>query len=142
MLTRVLLRTLRNELPMAITLQNLGDAAPYSKCIDGQLRFICTHCGELLATVNPRNNLAHCFNCMRNTNNIDLLINAGYGFLKAVELLQLWLRQYRQNRAAQKEPASAHQPGPIEKPSNGAVAIGQLLRSEFGNPGPSSARAP
>ncbi len=33
------------------------------------------------ATVNPRNNLAHCFSCGRNFNNIDLLMTQGYDFL-------------------------------------------------------------
>jgi hypothetical protein len=61
---------------------------------EGHFRFICPHCGEMRATVNPRNNLAHCFCCQKNLNNIDLLITAGYDFLDAVALLQRWLTQY------------------------------------------------
>ena len=30
-----------------------------------------------LAAVNPRNNLAHCFSCQKNLNNIDLLLELG-----------------------------------------------------------------
>jgi hypothetical protein len=50
------------------------------------------------ATVNPRNNLAHCFSCGRNFNNIDLLIALDYDFIAAVELLELWLRQQCERR--------------------------------------------
>ena len=32
---------------------------------EGYFRFLCPGCGEMLATVNPRNNLAHCFCCNR-----------------------------------------------------------------------------
>lgn len=74
MLTRALLRSLRNDLPMAVTLRCLGDEAPPSKRDGERLRFQCPHCGEMLAAVNPRNNLAHCFNCNKNLNNIDLLL--------------------------------------------------------------------
>ena len=40
---------------------------------EGYFRFVCPQCGEQRATVNPRNNLAHCFCCQMNWNNIDLL---------------------------------------------------------------------
>ena len=43
------------------------------------------------ATVNPRNNLAHCFCCAKNINNIDLLMTLDYDFLSAVALLVLFL---------------------------------------------------
>jgi hypothetical protein len=41
---------------------------------EGYFRFLCPHCGEMRATVNPRNNLAHRFCCKKNLNNIDLLM--------------------------------------------------------------------
>jgi hypothetical protein len=50
--------------------------------------------------VNPRVNLAHCFCCGQNFNNIDLLIALGYDFLAAVEVLEPWLRQHRERRTA------------------------------------------
>jgi hypothetical protein len=56
--------------------------------------------GELRATVNPRVNLAHCFCCGQNFNNIDLLIALGYDFLAAVEVLEPWLRQHCERRTA------------------------------------------
>ncbi len=49
------------------------------------------HCGELRATVNPKNNLAHCFRCARNINNIDLMILSGHDFVPAVTILEGWL---------------------------------------------------
>ena len=50
--------------------------------------------------MNPRNNLAHCFACEQNFNNIDLLIALGYEFLAAVELLEQWLRTHGERRTA------------------------------------------
>jgi DNA primase len=49
----------------------------------------------LQATVNPKNNLAYCFCCGENTNNIDLMMLQGHDFLGAVRLLKNWLDQYR-----------------------------------------------
>ena len=51
------------------------------------------------ATVNPRNNLAHCFACQKNLNNIDLLMALDYDFLSAVTLLDRWLKQYQVQQA-------------------------------------------
>jgi DNA primase len=56
--------------------------------------------------VNPRNNLAHCFSCGENFNNIDLMMIQGHDFLPAVDILKLWLAEYqrdlgRSNAAAQ-----------------------------------------
>src|SRR4051794_26648335 len=50
-------------------------------------------------TVNPRNNLAHCFSCKKNLNNIDLLITIGYDFRSAVAILEGWLMQYQAGQA-------------------------------------------
>ncbi len=98
MISKELLRAIRNELPMSVTLRQLGRQGPASKQFEGYLRFICLGCGEFRATVNPRNNLAHCFRCGRNFNNIDLLMALGYEFPEAVEVLQQWLRSYREER--------------------------------------------
>lgn len=98
MITREALRAIRNELPMKLTIVRLGRHGPISKHIEGHFRFQCPACDELRATVNPRNNLAHCFACGQNFNNIDLLMTQGYDFVPAVEILQQWLRQYQQDR--------------------------------------------
>jgi len=97
-----LLRAIRNDLPMQATIRYLGRRAPPSKKYAGYFRFLCPDCGELRATVNPRNNLAHCFACDRNFNNIDLLIALGDDFRSAVEVLEQWLREHRKHRTSSK----------------------------------------
>ncbi len=100
MITAELLRRLRNDLPMSVTIAALGRAGPPAKMSEGYFRFLCPGCGEMLATVNPRNNLAHCFCCKKNLNNIDLLITLDYEFTAAVQLLERWLEEHvaRQKR--------------------------------------------
>jgi hypothetical protein len=116
MLTRDLLRSLRNDLPMEFTIRQMGPQGPYSKTTEDRLRFICPHCGELSAAINPRNNLAHCFACAKNINNIDLLLLSGYDFRRAVALLERWLRLYRQEVRAAKstsQPTATLISGPV-----------------------------
>lgn len=96
MITRELLRTIRNDLPMKVMILRLGRHGPISKEIEGYFRFLCPACEELRATVNPRNNLAHCFCCGRNWNNIDVLMALGWDFVPAVDLLEQWLRQHQE----------------------------------------------
>ena len=102
MITDELLRAIRNDLSMQVTIRRLGRKGPPSKLFEGYFRFLCPHCGELRATVNPRNNLAHCFCCGRNINNIDLLMSLDYDFVSAVELLEHWLRSHLQQRTRAK----------------------------------------
>ena len=89
-----LLRRIRNDLPMAATIAALGRDGPPSKIRDGRFCFLCPRCREMLAYVNPRNNLAHCFACHANFNNIDLLRAVGYRFTAAVARLECWLAQH------------------------------------------------
>jgi hypothetical protein len=97
-----LLRRIRNDLPMPVTIAALGREGPPSKMSEGYFRFVCPNCGEMRATVNPRNNLAHCFCCKKNLNNIDLLIELDYDFLAAVALLERLLNEYQATRSHQK----------------------------------------
>jgi transcription initiation factor IIE alpha subunit len=90
-----LLRRIRDDLPMAVTIAALGRQGPPAKYRDGRFVFLCPHCGEMLAYVNPKNNLAHCFACGENLNNIDLLRMIGHDFLSAVTLLEQWLAQHQ-----------------------------------------------
>ena len=90
------LRALRNDLPMPVTIRYLGRDGPYGKMSEGFFRFVCPYCHEVRATVNPRNNLAHCFSCQRNINNIDLLLSLGYDFKEAVRTLRLWLKKFKE----------------------------------------------
>ena len=99
-----LLRRIRNDLPMPVTIALLGPEGPPSKMSEGYFRFLCPRCGEMRATVNPRNNLAHCFSCQKNLNNIDLLMTLDYDFRSAVTLLERWLEQYQAQQARKKNP--------------------------------------
>ena len=102
-----LLRRIRNDLPMPATIAALGRDGPPSKMSEGYFRFLCPHCGEMRATVNPRTNLAHCFTCQKNLNNIDLLITLDYNFRSAVILLERWLNQHEAQQGRKKTPASS-----------------------------------
>ncbi len=104
MISAELLRRIRNDLPMPVTIAVLGRQGPPSKMSEGYFRFLCPGCGEMLATVNPRNNLAHCFCCRRNLNNIDLLLTLDYDFRAAVALLERWLNDYQARQAKKKSP--------------------------------------
>jgi hypothetical protein len=99
MFSAELLRRLRNDLPMSLTIAALGRDGPPSKIRDGRFCFLCPHCGEMLTYVNPRNNLAHCFACQRNFNNIDLLLALDYDFRSAIALLERLLGEYQSRRS-------------------------------------------
>ena len=99
MISADLLRRLRNDLPMPVTIAALGREGPPSKMSEGYFRFLCPRCGEMRATVNPRNNLAHCFCCQKNLNNIDLLMTLDYDFRSAVALLEGLLHEYLSRRS-------------------------------------------
>lgn len=129
MITRELLRSLRNDLPMSFAIRQLGRDAPYSKCAEGRFRFICLNCQELQAAVNPRNNLAHCFRCGKNINNIDLLLASGYTFQQAVRILQEWLQLYNREKPASKKVSI--QAEPPDKTRNAPELIASVLREAF-----------
>lgn len=93
------LRRIRNDLPMRYTIAALGRDGPPAKMSEGYFRFLCPYCGEMHATVNPRNNLAHCFACQKNLNNIDLMMTLGYDFPTAIVILERWLQQYQSRQA-------------------------------------------
>ena len=94
MITKDLLRAIRNDLPMRFTIVQLGRFGPIAKQSDGYFRFQCPNCSELRATVNPKNNLAHCFSCKKNFNNIDLMMIQGHEFKPALDILKNWIEEY------------------------------------------------
>jgi hypothetical protein len=107
MISDELLRRIRNDLPMPVTIAALGQHGPPSKMSEGYFRFLCPRCGEMRATVNPRNNLAHCFYCEKNLNNIDLLMTLDYDFRSAVKLLERWLNQHQAKNKTPPPPTSS-----------------------------------
>ena len=87
--SKVLLWELRTNLPMFHVLIKLEDHLHIPiKESEGFIRFLCPFCNEMQATINPSNNLSHCFVCGKNLNNIDLLIANGYTFSLSVEILK------------------------------------------------------
>ena len=100
-----LLRRLRNGLPMPVTIASLGRDGPPAKMSEGYFRFVCPNCGEMRTTVNPRNNLAHCFCCKKNLNNIDLLMTLDYDFRDAVALLERLLNEHQGRQPKGESPA-------------------------------------
>ena len=107
MITKDLLRRIRNDLPMPVTIAALGPDGPPAKRSDGHFRFLCPNCSEMQATVNPRNNLAHCFHCDKNLNNIDLLLSLGYEFRTAVAVLKQLLERYEARLPKKKTPTAS-----------------------------------
>jgi DNA primase len=105
-----LLRRLRNDLPMPVTIAALGREGPPAKMSEGYFRFLCPHCGEMRATVNPRNNLAHCFHCGKNINNIDLLMTLDYAFRDAIALLERMLNEYQAKKPKENTSAERSMP--------------------------------
>jgi DNA primase len=101
-----LLRRLRNDLPMPVTIAALGRDGPPAKMSEGYFRFLCPHCDEMRATVNPRNNLAHCFTCKKNLNNIDLLMTLDYDFRDAVAFLERLLNEHQATQSKGQSPAN------------------------------------
>ena len=88
MYSNELLWNLRTNLPMALVLKSLEDILRLPiKRSEGLVRFLCPKCNEMMATINIKNNLAHCFCCSSNFNNIDLLRLNGHGFKESVEIL-------------------------------------------------------
>ena len=92
---------------MSVTIAALGRAGPPGKISEGYFRFLCPGCGEMRATVNPRNNLAHCFCCQKNYNNIDLLLTLDYDFRAAVAVLERWLKHYQSQQRRKPTPPRA-----------------------------------
>jgi hypothetical protein len=79
---------------MSLSIALLVREGPPAKMSEDYFRFVCPRCGDMRATVNPRNILAHCFAFRKNLNNIDLLLTLDYDFREAVTLLERWLQEY------------------------------------------------
>ena len=86
-ITASLLRRLRNEIPISDIIRFHLDL-PH-KVQEGYLRFLCPNCSEFYTAINPKTNLACCFQCQINFNPIDLVMTVKkYSFLQAVDCLE------------------------------------------------------
>jgi hypothetical protein len=83
------LRRLRNQIAFGPLFEHLN--WPH-KQRHNQLAFLCPRCGEYHSAVNPRTNLARCFQCETNFNPIDFTIAVqSCDFVQAVQYLQAML---------------------------------------------------
>jgi DNA primase len=100
--TSELLRSLRNDLPIAWVIEVLGVAVKVS---EGYVRFLCPRCHEFNTATKPATNLARCFRCQENFNAIELvMIVKRVNFVEAVRFL-VELRD-GSNRGHQSPPAT------------------------------------
>ena len=84
--TRHELFILRNHIPVDSLIKELEIP---SKMIEGYFRFCCPVCHEFNTGVNPKTNLARCFDCQKNYNTIDfVMLVRGSTFIQSVSFLQ------------------------------------------------------
>ena len=80
-----LLRSLRNDIPIALLIEHLSLPVKHS---EGYLRFLCPCCGEFNTATKSSTNLARCFRCQRNFNPIDLVMTVKrLSFVETVDYL-------------------------------------------------------
>ena len=118
--TRQELFILRNHIPVDSLIKELG--IPF-KMIEGYFRFCCPVCNKFNAGVNPKTNLARCFDCRKNYNTIDLvMLVKESNFIQSVKFLQRFHDR--------KEVSVLPNPLPIERPSSArVVSIGEIFKA-------------
>lgn len=81
------LRYLRNQVPIdRVIVKVLNLEVRYA---NHTLRFRCPLCRNFHTAINPKTNLARCFDCQKNFNPIDMVIAVGKcDFLQAVDILK------------------------------------------------------
>lgn len=118
--TRQELFILRNHIPIDNLIKELEIP---SKTIEGYFRFCCPVCHEFNASVNPKTNLARCFNCRKNYNTIDLvMLVKGSNFIQSVKFLQRF-------HDRKEEPVPPNPPQTERPPSAQPVSIGEILKA-------------
>ena len=125
-----LLRRLRNDLPMAVTIAALGREGPPAKMSEGYFRFLCPHCGEMRRR-EPADQPGALFLLPEEREQHRPLAELDYDFRSAVALLERWLTQYEAQQARRKRPSGAWVGVGPEKPevaqpgaSPGCVFVG------------------
>ena len=114
-----LLRRLRNDLPMPVTIAALGREGPPSKMSEGYFRFLCPHCGEMRAHRQPSQQPRPLLLLQQSINNIDLLMTLDYTFRDAVALLERMLNEHQAKQPKGKTPVPELR--------------SQIRRAQFGN---------
>lgn len=78
---------LRNRVPIRYIIEKLLDIP--TRNAGGVFRFRCPQCASFQTSVNPKTNLARCFDCAINFNTIEMvMIVKGIKFTQSVKLLQ------------------------------------------------------
>jgi hypothetical protein len=80
------LRALRNHVPIALVIEQLG-IPTYQR--GRRLSFRCPRCSRIESAIHPERNLARCFPCRESFNTIDLVMaERDSPFLEAIDFLE------------------------------------------------------
>ena len=78
-----------------------------SKTTQRQLRFLCPVCSQFNTATKRETNLARCFDCQRNFNTIEMVMETkNMGFIQSAQLLQGLLPENKSNKVIPNKPAS------------------------------------
>lgn len=114
-LTKPYLRRLRNEIPVAALIADVLRLE--HRHSEGHWRFLCPLCQGFHTAVNPRTNLARCFDCQKNFNPIDLVLTVKHcDFHQAVAFLDPLLPDDEDDESPS-PPASPPPPPLASRPS-------------------------
>ena len=115
---------LRNHIPVGNLIKELEIP---SKMIEGHFRFCCPVCNEFNASVNPKTNLARCFDCRKNYNTIDLvMLVKESNFIQSVKFLQRF--HDRKEESVPQNPLPTE--SPLIRPSSAQpVSIGEIFKA-------------
>jgi len=81
------LRMLRNQVPIDTVITSFLNME--ARTVHSLFRFRCPLCENFHTAVNPKTNLARCFDCKQNFNPIDMVMVATKSsFIEAVEFLE------------------------------------------------------
>ena len=81
-----MLKKLRNNIPINRVIKDILKIP--TKMSEGYFRFLCPICSEFTTATNPKTNLARCFQCQKNFNPIDMVMEAKHvDFRNAVDYL-------------------------------------------------------
>jgi len=133
--TRRQLFFLRNHIPIDRVIEKTS--LP-SRKIKGQYRFCCPVCHNFNTGINPKTNLARCFECKKNYNTIDLVMTVmGLSFIDSVAYLETLQTPAQTSAQTATPPLPASRRSRTAVKSNEPVAIGDIFRS-LATPGPAA----
>jgi hypothetical protein len=77
------------------------------KTSQGQLRFLCPVCSQFNTATKRETNLARCFDCQRNFNTIEMVMETkNLGFIQSAQLLQSLLPKIKSKKIIPNKPSS------------------------------------